>query len=132
VNFRRRCRAYTLIEVLVALMILALSLSVIFRIFGGGLHKIAVASEYSRAIMTAESVLAATGTMEILQPGESGGNLFDKYRWVRTISPYQAVGEPSYDNLPLRIYRVSVVVDWPGARGNRSIVLSTLKLEPRR
>lgn len=131
-NTRHRCRAYTLIEVLVALMILALSLSVIFRIFGGGLNKIAIASEYSRAIMVAESVLAATGNTEVLQPGESGGSLFEKYRWVRTISPYQADGDPSYENLPLNAYRVSVVVDWPASRGNRSIVLSTLKLEARR
>ena len=70
-NAKRHCHAYTLIEVLVAMMILALSLTVIFRIFGGGLNKIGIASDYARAVMVAESVLAAAGNTEILQPGES-------------------------------------------------------------
>ncbi len=129
---KRHCGAYTLIEVLVAMMILALSLTVIFRIFGGGLNKIAIASDYSRAVMVAESVLAAAGNTESLQPGESSGSLFEKYQWVRTISSYQEDGEPSYDDLPLSVFRVSVVVEWPGTSGNRSLDLSTLKLEARR
>lgn len=128
-NAKRHCDGYTLIEVLVAMMILALSLSVIFRIFGGGLNKIAVASDYSRAVMVAESVLAATGNTEILRTGESSGSLFEKYRWVRTVSLYQADGEPSFDDLPLSVYRVSVVVEWPGTSGNRSLDLSALKLD---
>lgn len=129
-NAKRRCRAYTLIEVLVAMMILALALTVIFRIFGGGLNKISIASDYARAVMIAESVLAATGNTEILRPGESSGSLFEKYRWTRTVRPYQADGEPAYENLPLNVYRVSVVVEWPASNGDRSLDLSTLKLDP--
>lgn len=129
-----RCSGYTLIEVLVAMMILVLSLTVIFRIFSGGLRKIDIASDYARAVMIAESVLAATGNTELLQPGESGGLLLQKYRWVRTVSQYQAPGDPSYDNLPVGIYQVSVAVEWPGTRssGNRSLNLSTLKLDTKR
>lgn len=131
-NAKRHCHAYTLIEVLVAMMILALSLTVIFRIFGGGLNKIGIASDYARAVMVAESVLAAAGNTEILQPGESSGSLFEKYRWTRTVRLYQADGEPSYDELPLNVYRVSVTVEWPATNGNRSLDLSTLKLDASR
>ncbi len=131
-NAKRHCQAYTLDEVLVAMMILALSLTVIFRIFGGGLNKIGIASDYARAVMIAESVLAAAGNTEILQPGESSGSLFDRYRWTRTVSPYQAHGEPSFDDLPLNVYRVSVTVEWPATNGDRSLELSTLKLDTSR
>jgi general secretion pathway protein I len=131
-NTKRQCHAYTLIEVLVAMMILALSLTVIFRIFGGGLNKIGIASDYARAVMIAESVLAAAGNTEILRPGESSGNLFEKYRWTRTVRPYQADGEPSFDDLPLNFYRVSVTVEWPATKGIRSLDLSTLKLDASR
>jgi general secretion pathway protein I len=131
-NAKRHCHADTLIEVLVAMMILALSLTVIFRIFGGGLNKIGIASDYARAVMVAESVLAAAGNTEILQPGESSGSLFEKYRWTRIVRLYQADGEPSYDELPLNVYRVSVTVEWPATNGNRSLDLSTLKLDASR
>lgn len=133
-NAKRRSYGYTLIEVLVAMMILVLSLTVIFRIFSGGLNKIGIAAEYARAVMVAESVIAAAGNTAVLRPGETSGSLFEKYRWVRTVSPYQAMGEPSYDDLPLNVYRVSVVVEWPGTlgNGNRSLDLSTLKLDANR
>jgi general secretion pathway protein I len=84
-----RCRGYTLIEVLVAMFILALSLTVIFRIFSGGLLKIGIATDYSRAVMVAESVLAATGNTERLIAGETTGRLLDKYLWSRSIEPYE-------------------------------------------
>ena len=66
---KSRSCGYTLIEVLIAMMILALSLTVIFRIFSGGLRNIGIASDYSHAVMVAESVLAATGVTEALEPG---------------------------------------------------------------
>lgn len=131
-NTRRHCNGFTLIEVLVAMMILVMSLTVIFRIFSGGLNKISIASDYARAVLVAESVLAAAGNTRTLQPGDSSGNLSDKYRWVLSVTPYQAPGEPSYDELAVNVYRVSVVVEWPATRGNRSLVLSTLKLRTKR
>jgi len=131
-TLKRHSDGYTLIEVLVAMMILAISLTVIFRIFAGGLSKIGTASDYARAVMVAESVLAAAGNTEALQMGESSGSLFDKYHWVRTVTPYQEPGEQSFDSLPLNVYRVSVAVEWPAGRGNRHVDLSTLKLRGKR
>lgn len=125
---KRACCGYTLIEVLVAMMILALSLTVLFRIFSGGLRNIGVASDYARAVMVAESVLAATGKTEIMQPGETSGTLFDKYRWVRSVSPYHPESASSNDDLPVNAYRVSVVVEWPATGSPRSLDLSTLQL----
>ena len=95
---KRHCSAYTLIEVLVAMMILSMSLTVIFRIFAGGLNKISIAADYARAVMVAESVLAAAGNTETLQSGESSGDLFDKYRWVRVVTPYLPDDGQSFDS----------------------------------
>ena len=125
---KRYSRAYTLIEVLVAMMVLALSLTIIFRIFSSGLRNIGVASEYARAVMVAESVLAATGRTERLEPGETRGMLFDKYHWERSVTAYQADAASATGEFPLDAYYVTVTVDWP-ARGNpRRLDLSTLQL----
>ena len=57
----RRSGGYTLIEVLVAFMIMAMALTVLLRIFSGGVRNIDVSSDYARAVLIAESQLAATG-----------------------------------------------------------------------
>jgi len=127
-NANRHISGYTLIEVLIAMMILALSLTVIFRIFSGGLRNIGVAADYSRAVTVAESVLAATGVTEVLQPGETSGRLFEKYSWVRTVSPYRPDDEPIAGDPPVNAFHVLVSVEWPAKNETRSIDLSTLQL----
>jgi general secretion pathway protein I len=123
-----RCRGYTLIEVLVAMFILALSLTVIFRIFSGGLLKIGIATDYSRAVMVAESVLAATGNTERLIAGETTGRLLDKYLWSRSIEPYETDETFPGDNTPVAAFKVSVIVQWSAGDDFRSLDLNTLIL----
>ena len=125
---KRRSCGYTLIEVLIAMMILALSLTVIFRIFSSGLRNIGIASDYSHAVMVAESVLAATGVTETLESGETSGRLFEKYLWVRSVTPYQPNDEPASDDPPVSAYRVSVTVEWSAKGVTRSFDLNTLRL----
>ena len=127
-SVKARDRGYTLIEVLVAMIILASSLAIIFRIFSGGLLKIGVATDYTRAAMVAESVLAATGNTEKLVAGETSGRLLDKYRWSRSVAPYQSSEPSSKSNKTVNAYKVTVVVEWPARQGVRSMDLSTLKL----
>jgi general secretion pathway protein I len=124
-----RGRGYTLIEVLVAMVILALTLTVIFRIFSGGLHKIGVATDYTRAVMVAESVLAATGNTERLIAGETSGRLLDQYRWSRSVTRFPSgTAVSSQRNKLVNAYQVSVVVKWPARDGFRNLNLTTLKL----
>lgn len=127
-NIKTRGQGYTLIEVLVAMIILSLTLTIIFRIFSGGLLKIGIATDYTRAAMVAESVLAATGTTEQLIAGESSGRWLDKYRWSRSVTPYQPANVSSPNNTSVNAYKVTVVVEWPVRDGIRSVDLSTLKL----
>jgi general secretion pathway protein I len=121
-------RGYTLIEVLVAMFILALTLTVIFRIFSGGLLKIGIATDYTRAVMVAESVLAATGNTERLIAGETTGRLLDKYLWSRSVEPYGIDETFEGDKTPVAAFKVSVIVEWPAGKDFRSLDLNTLIL----
>jgi len=126
--YKHSYSGYTLIEVLVAMMILALSLTVIFRIFSVGLHAIGTDAEYARAVMVAESVIAATGVTEPLEPGETSGRLFGKYQWQRTVNPYRNTGSPPPLTPPLRAFHVAVSVQWPAAGSSRRLEITTLRL----
>jgi len=124
---KRASAGFTLLEVLVALVILALTLSVIMRIFSGGLSNAALADDYSRAVLLAESRLAELGVQPL--EGEARGEFDGKYRWRSNIHPWVddtgALGVVQ----PFRLMKIEVWVAW-GEEGGRSreIGLSTLQL----
>lgn len=124
----RRNAGYTLIEVLVAFMILALALTVLLRIFSGGVRSVSVSSEYARAVLIAESRLAAAGIDGVLAPGETSGIDDDRYEWTRTVHEYTPSPDykASVQNVPA--YFVTVSVAWPHGEGTRSIDISTIRL----
>ena len=62
---------YSLIEVLVAFVILAMALTVLLRIFSGGLRNVDAATDYAQAVVIANAQMNSPGSIEPLQPGET-------------------------------------------------------------
>ena len=127
-RFDRRQSGYTLIEVLVAFMILALALAVLMRIFSGGLRNVSVSSDYATATLIAESRLAAAGIDGLLAPGETSGTEGDRFEWTVSVQDYEPW--PGYRPAAKGVdaYRVTVTVEWPHGDNTRSIGLSTVRL----
>jgi general secretion pathway protein I len=123
-----RQSGYTLIEVLVAFMILALALTVLLRIFSGGLRNVSVSSDYAIATLIAESRLAAAGIDAPLRPGETSGTEGARFEWTVNVQDYQPW--PGYRSAAkgLDAYRVTVTVEWPHGDNTRSVGLSTVRL----
>ena len=125
---KRRSQGYTLIEVLVAFMILVLSLSVLLRIFSGGVRNLSLSAQYSHAVLIAESELAAANTPNTLVPGTTEGVTRDAFRWTRTVSGYQPAGHRLPGAILLPAYQVDVTVEWDRAGKTRSVSLTGLRL----
>jgi len=125
---RRQSKGYTLIEVLVAMMILAMSLTVLMRIFSSGLLSMAISSDYAHAVLLAEAQLAAAGSSQVLVPGETYGNDDDKFRWTRTVEEYIPNDLEETERLPVAAYRVNVLIEWSHFASTRQVNLSTIKL----
>ena len=119
---------YTLIEVLVAFVILAMALAVLFRIFSGGLRNVSVSSDYSLAILVAEAQLSSAGVTDTLGPGETHGEVSDKFSWTRIVSRYVPLEGYTGDSMPLPAYHVTVIVEWPYADGVRQVEISSVRL----
>ena len=124
----RRQSGYTLIEVLVAFMILALALSVLMRIFSGGLRSVSVSSDYATATLIAESHLAAAGIDDRLRPGEISGTEGERFAWTVSVEDY--LPRPGYRSTVKGIdaYLVTVTVEWPNGDNTRRIGFSTIRL----
>jgi general secretion pathway protein I len=123
-----RQSGYTLVEVLVAFVILALALTVLLRIFSGGLRNVSVSSDYATATLIAESRLAATGIDVPLRPGETSGTEGERFEWTVSVQDYQPW--PGYRSATKGVdaYRVTVTVEWPNGDNTRSVGLSTVRL----
>jgi general secretion pathway protein I len=76
----------------------------------------------------AESLLAGAGVETPLQPGESGGEIDDRFRWVLRVNPYVPAGEPLPEQLPFKPYWVELSVEWGEANELRTFTLGTLRL----
>ncbi len=126
-------RGFTLIEVLVAFMILTLSLSVLLRIFSGGLNNVAVAGDYAQAVLLAESQLAVVGRSEPLLVGQSYGESGEQFRWRRTIASYLPWEDDAALTVPVPVvgYHVSVEVSWTHNGRDRQITLDSLRAQQR-
>lgn len=118
---------FSLLEVLVAFVVMALTLGVLFQIFGTGLRTAGTADEYARAATLAQGRLALAADTPPLTAGRRSGEFAGTpFGWEQVIEP--AADGPTRPE-GLEAYRVSVRVSWAGARGERELVLETLRLQ---
>lgn len=127
----RRQRGFTLVEVVVAFLLLSLVLASGFELFTTGMRRAIDIEERSQALAIAQSQLAAVGVEQALKEGSASGQSDDgKFRWTTTIARSQeGAGDP---NQPIQsaygLYRIEVVVTWRGA-GERDQAFSLATLE---
>ena len=126
-----RSGGFTLLQVLVAFTVLAISLGVLFEIFSTGMRASRSAEEYTRATLLAESKLAAIGITDALEEGETTGDFGDGYyNWRVAVRPYRLDGsEGEGPPPPIEAYEVVVTVAWGEGSSERSVSLTTLRLK---
>jgi general secretion pathway protein I len=85
----RAARGFTLLEVLLAFVIFALSFATVLEIMGASVRSTTRARDYTEAALLAQSVMDMVGMQIPLAEGASGGEAHGGYRWELVISPYQ-------------------------------------------
>lgn len=134
---RTKQRGFSLLEILVAFSILALSLGVLMQIFSGSLRNADVTRDQAQAVALAQSLLALTGMEATLTAGQSAGVLDEKFRWLLRVNPFvqePRTGETEAVRAPLLLdlWEVTVRVAWGGDSRlpERALTLTTLRVQP--
>jgi general secretion pathway protein I len=127
-------RGFTLLEVLIAFVIAALALGVMFDAALGGLRATTTASHYQEALSLARSHLAAVGVLGITAR-EASGDDGRGFHWKVTIKPAGTVAvprgldeDPAMPQARLTLYAVSVVETWAADGGERQVQLDSARL----
>ena len=128
---RSKSRGMTLIEVLVAFVVLSMTLAVIMQIFSGGMRNARLAGAYSYALILAESQLAAAGVEQPLSVGQSSGQTGPDLTWRTTVELFDDGGAAERLLLPTRLYQVRAQVSWNEGGRERQVQLTSLRLGPR-
>ena len=133
-----KANGFSLLEVLVAFVIVSLVATALFRLFSGALGNAAAANEWSRATLVAETRLTIAANAQPLRETSDQGNEGDgRIRWETKVAPYDPPSTPddiarASETMPTRLYRVSVDVRFPSDNGGeRTVSLSTLRLAAR-
>jgi general secretion pathway protein I len=130
---RGRQAGFSLLEILVAFVILSLSIGVIMRVFSTGMRNIDTAERHTRATLLAENVLSGLGEETALSAGELSGEDGRGYRWRARVSEHLPPGMPADAPGPaVRLYQIDLEVNW-GEPTDRSggLRFSTLRVARR-
>jgi general secretion pathway protein I len=130
---------FTLLEVLLAFVIFALSFSVVLEILAGSMRGTIRARSYSEAALLAQSLVDMVGLDIPLVEGIVDGEAPGGYTWVLSISPYepQDANDRVLELAELSgtvLFRVDLDLEWGQDRRPQHTRFSTVRsiLESRR
>ena len=121
VSSLRRQSGFSLLELLVAFVIMAFSLGMLYQASGGTVRNLGDTDEHLRASILAQSVLNSRDSVPVTgwnEAGQSAG-----LAWRVSSSPF-ATGIDSAQAPPLQ--QVQIVVAWTDRHGARQLELNTL------
>jgi general secretion pathway protein I len=133
---KRMCNhaGFTLLEVIVALAVLSLGVTLTLSLISGSLRNIRNAQLRGRIVQHAETVMETVLLDDtIKQPITLPGDFQDGTRWVAKVEEYQeqeTISQtltPEQATLPLRLFSYTVEVYNPGSK-TADFTLRTLKL----
>lgn len=124
---RRHQCGFSLLEMVVALVILSISLVMLYQAAAGATRNVRVDERYAYAVQLAESLLAEYPWVPAGGVGDGGE--VQEYVWRRSSQPLDDQGEGStsaFTQNAVRLQQLTVEVRWAEGAGERNVTLVTV------
>lgn len=133
---RQGSRGFTLLEVMLAFVIFALSFATVLEVMAGSMRSVRRASDDTEVALLAQSLMDLVGTEIPIEEGGYSGTGMDRYDWNMDITLYDSGGETEDGGMSaqeladlsgIELYRVDLYVDWSTGRRQRELHFSTIR-----
>ena len=123
---------FTLLEVLLAFVVFALSFAVVLEILSGSMRNTVRAREYTEASLIAQSVMGKLGLELLVEQGVNYLGESGNYEWELSIELYQDDGENSQsialgELTGVELLQIDLVISWGEPPRTRSNSFSTVR-----
>lgn len=122
---RNTSSGFTLLEVLVALVLLSISLVAIFELFSANLRGIAKSDDYSHAVIMAESKMREILDDKTLEERTWTESTDDGYRIDAVVS---STASDRTENLQIKLLEINLTISWIKDSKEQALNLKTLKM----
>ena len=128
----RRSGGFTLLELLLAFVVFALSFATVLEILSGSMRNTVKAREFTEAALTAQSVMDQVGLEIPLQAGFTSAGESGDYRWGIELFDYVDNGENPHsvelaELTGIELLQVELQVSWGEPPREQSSRFSTVK-----
>lgn len=127
-SLKNNTAGFTLLETLVSLAVLAISLGVVYQVFSSAMQGTALASDYAKASMYADSHLAKIGNSVHFLSGETNGIYNKHYHWSLLVQALDQADSSDLIDEKIQEYKIVLDVFWKSGHKKRSIRATTYRL----
>ena len=129
---RGSSRGFTLLEVMLAFVIFALSFATVLEVMAGSMRSVKRASDDTEVALFAQSIIDLVGTEIPVEEGQFNGTGMDRYQWQLDITLYESGDEDMGTEVlaemsGVELYRVDLEIDWETGRRQRDLHFSSLR-----
>lgn len=128
-------RGFTLLEVMLAFVVFALSFAAVLEILAGSMRSVTRASDDTEVALLAQSLMDTVGTEIPVAEGQFGGTSMDRYNWDLNITLYAALED---DDSSLRtqelaelsgveLYYIDLNIDWQAGSRDKERHFATVR-----
>jgi general secretion pathway protein I len=122
-------KGFTLIEVVVALAILGIGLTVIIELFSGGLRLARTSEEYTKGVNYGRAKMEEVMSQQGMKEGDEEGKFDETFRWQVGVKKLDILpGEKSTEfKPPVELFQVKVNILWKSGSKERSTSIESYK-----
>lgn len=124
-----KSKGFTLIEVLVAMAILGVGLTLIIELFSGGLRLGRASEEYTKAVNYARIKMEEIMVKPMMEEGSEEGKFDDTFRWqveVKKVDLLPIENRPEFKP-PVQFFQVQINIVWKSGSKERSTRIESYK-----